>query len=170
MAREQVLYINFDEIPQTRDRKIYIKDYHTEAQDKDGNLITLAQDKRLYPYKLDNTVNVTVQTTKRIITFQIPAEYRWNGADIPKFLWSLVGSQHNPEFKVPSMLHDFMLEFKADILANLFDCSVKEYRRITSLTFRQSLKDEGVKVVKSNIMSWFVQVFQATVNRGEWDL
>ena len=170
MAREQVLFINYDNVPETRDRKVYIQDYSIEAQDKEGNIITLAQDKRLYPYKLDNTVNVTIQTTRRVIKFEIPANYRWNGADIPKLLWTCVGSQHNPEFKVPSMLHDYMLEFKAEILSNLFDFSVPEYRRITSLTFRQALRDEGVKVIKSNIMSWFVQVFQATVNRGEWDL
>ena len=48
--------------------------------------------------------------------------------------------------------------------------SVKDFRRLTSLTFRQSLKDNGTKTVKSNIMSGCVQGFQAIFNRKEWNI
>ena len=171
MSKEQVLYITFDKTPETRDRRIYLKDYSIATKDKKGNIITLAEDKKLYPFKLDNTVNVTIQTDRRIIKFKIPAESRWNGADIPKILWFFVGSQYNPEFKVPSMLHDYMLEFKSEIFSTLEDdVSVADYRRLTSLSFRQALKNEDVKTVKSNIMSGCVQLFQATLNRGEWKI
>lgn len=171
MAKEQVLYINFDKQPETRDRRIYTKDYSIATKDKKCNIITLAEDKKLYPFKLDNTINVVIQTDRRIIQFSIPADYRWNGADIPKFLWFFVGSQYNPEFKIPSMLHDYMLEFKEDIYCELEeDVSVADYRRLTSLAFRQALKQEGVRTVKSNIMSGCVQLFQATFNRKEWNI
>ena len=169
--REKVLFINFDNEPQTRDRRIEDKDYKILVQDKKGNTITLAEDKKLYPFKIDNAVIVTVATNRRVIKFVIPADYRWNGADIPKCTWSLVGSQFNPEFKIPSMIHDFMLEFKQEIYLTLDnDVSIADYRRLTSLAFRQALKDEGVKTVKSNIMSGCVQIFQATINRGEWNI
>lgn len=171
MPKEQVLYITFDKAPETRDRRIYLKDYSIATKDKRGNIITLAEDKKLYPFKLDNTVNVTIQTDRRVIKFKIPAEYRWNGADIPKILWFFVGSQYNPEFKIPSMLHDYMLEFKREIYSTLEDdVSVADYRRLTSLSFRQALKNEDVKTVKSNIMSGCVQLFQSTLNRGEWKI
>lgn len=171
MTKEQVLYITFDKAPETRDRRISIKDYSIATKDKKGNIITLAEDKKLYPFKLDNTVNVTIQTDRRVIKFKIPAEYRWNGADIPKILWFFVGSQYNPEFKVPSMLHDYMLESKSEIYSTLEDdVSVADYRRLTSLAFRQALKNEDVKTIKSNIMSGCVQLFQATINRREWKI
>ncbi len=170
MAKEQVLYIIFNETPETRDRRIYVKDYNIAVNDKKGNIITLAEDKKLYPFKLDNTVDVTIRTDRRVIEFKIPAEYRWNGADIPKILWLFVGSQYNPEFKIPSMIHDYMLEFKSAIFSTLEDISIADYRRLTSLAFRQALKNEDVKTIKSNIMSGCVQLFQATFNRGEWKI
>ena len=48
--------------------------------------------------------------------------------------------------------------------------TVAEYRRLTSLIFRDLLKTYGTKTVKSNIMSGAVQMFQATFNRHEWKI
>ena len=69
------------------------------------------------------------------------------------------------------MIHDYMLEFKFLILEETLkdEISIKEYRRISSLVFRQALKNDGTKTIKSNIMSGAVQLFQATLNRREWD-
>ena len=36
------------------------------------------------------------------------------------------------------------------------------------MIFRQLLKDDGTKTIKSNIMSGAVQFFQATINAREW--
>ena len=68
------------------------------------------------------------------------------------------------------MVHDYLLEFKFDILKEVLndEISIKEYRRLTSLIFRQLLKDDGTKTIKSNIMSGAVQFFQATINAREW--
>lgn len=170
MSKEKVLYVEFDKRPLTRDRRIEPKDKNIATKDKKGNIITLEADKRLYPFKIDNSVKCTVVTTVRTIEFAVPNQYRWNGADIPKALWLFVGSQYNPEFKVPSMIHDLMLEYKEDIYSKLTNISVAEYRRLTSLIFRQLLKDEGVRTIKSNIMSGAVQLFQATFNRKEWKI
>lgn len=46
--------------------------------------------------------------------------------------------------------------------------SIKEYRRLTSLIFRHILKKQGTNTIKANIMSWAVQVFQATINFRQW--
>lgn len=167
---EQVLYITFDKQPQTRDRNISPKDKFLATKDKQGNIITLEADKKLYPFKIDNSVKCTIVTTVRTIEFTIPNQYRWNGADIPKFMWALVGSRYNPEFKIPSMVHDIMLEFKEDIYSKLTNISVAEYRRLTSLIFRQLLKDKGVGTIKSNIMSGAVQCYQTLFNRKGWQI
>lgn len=168
--KEQILAITPNNPPRYGDRFITCDDFHKITTDKNGNRITLAEHKRLYPYIVGNEIIWTVSTTLRDFSFTIPAEYIWNGADIPRFLWFFVGSKDSPQFKVPSMLHDFLLEYKDYIYNNVLckKMSVKEYRRLTSLIFRQSLKDYGTKTVKSNIMSGCVQAFQATLNRKEW--
>jgi hypothetical protein len=38
--------------------------------------------------------------------------------------------------------------------------SKKEYRRLTSLIFRELIKKQGTNVIKANVMSWCVDVFQ----------
>lgn len=170
--KEQVLSIKYSEYPIYFDRQQEEKDDEIIVLDKKGNRITLAEHKKLYPYEVKNEVTWTVSTTLRDFSFTIPAGYVWNGADIPRLLWVFVGSKDSPEFKIPSMIHDFMLEFKEYIYSNVLtkSISVKDFRRLTSLTFRQSLKDNGTKTVKSNIMSGCVQGFQAIFNRKEWNI
>lgn len=170
--KEQVLSIKYSEYPIYFDRQQEEKDDEIIVLDKKGNRITLAEHKKLYPYEVKNEVTWTVSTTLRDFSFTIPAGYVWNGADIPRLLWIFVGSKDSPEFKIPSMIHDFMLEFKEYIYSNVLmkSISVKDFRRLTSLTFRQSLKDNGTKTVKSNIMSGCVQGFQAIFNRKEWNI
>ena len=103
-------------------------------------------------------------------SFKIKKGYIWNGADIPRCFWRLVGSRTDNAFLTASMVHDFMLENKKfileDVLKNTMTAS--EYRRLTSLIFRQILKDTGTGTIKANVMAWCVQIFQSTFNRKEW--
>lgn len=170
--KEKILSIKASTPPRYGDRNISDEDFKITVQDKKGNRITLAEHKKLYPYVVANEVTWTVSTTIRDFSFTIPAGYLWNGADIPRLLWFFVGSKDSPQFKVPSMIHDFMLEYKDYIYINvLCKCmSIADFRRLSSLIFRQSLKDYGTRTVKSNVMSGCVQGFQATINRKEWKI
>lgn len=170
MRKEKVLSVVYDVKPDYFDRHVESGDEKIIVYDKKGNRITLAEHKELYPYQLRNEVRFTIETTKRTFLFTIEVGYVWNGADIPPILWFFVGSKDDPKFKVPSMVHDYLLEFKFDILKEVLndEISIKEYRRLTSLIFRQLLKDDGTKTIKSNIMSGAVQFFQATINAREW--
>lgn len=170
MKKEKVLSVIYDVKPDYCDRHVEHGDDKIIVYDKKGNRITLAEHKELYPYQLLNDVRFTIETTKRTFIFVIEAGYVWNGADIPSILWFFVGSKDDPKFKVPSIVHDYLLEFKFDILKEVLndEISIKEYRRLTSLIFRQLLKDDGTKTIKSNIMSGAVQFFQATINAREW--
>ena len=111
------------------------------------------REKKKYPFKLHNDVPVTVITNKRIFGFTIPKKYIWNGADIPSYLMRIIGSKTDNAFLTASMVHDYMLENKKyihDIVLN--KCiSIKEYRRLTSLVFREILKTSGVNVFKANV-------------------
>ena len=170
--KEKVLSIKPSTSPRYGDRIVSAEDSYEIVTDKCGNRITMAEHKKLYPYIAANEVTWKVSTNIRDFSFTVPAKYVWNGADIPRLLWSFVDSKDSPKYKVPSMIHDFLLEFKESIYKNVLnECmSVKDFRRLTSLIFRQAIKDYGTGTVKSNIMSACVQAFQSTVKRGKWEL
>ena len=159
--KEQVLSLNFNEDPDIRERGY-----------KDDDPDEIKKQKIKYPFEIFNTVTLTIITDKRQFSFDIYNGYYWNGADIPKVLWLLVGSRYNPEFREASMIHDFMLQFKKYILTEVLknEISVQDYRRLTSLIFREKLKTQGTNTIKANIMAWTVDVFQHYGNRKGWQL
>lgn len=131
----------------------------------------IVKEKRKKPFELKNDVIVTVFTTEFKFSFRIKAGYIWNGADIPKPLW-WVGSSKDNDYLIASMVHDFMLEFKEFVYKEVLESriSVKEYRRLTSLIFREILKQSDINCVKANVMSWCVDFFQCTFNRNAWKI
>ena len=160
MSKEEVLFIFFDKPPDVRIRVI-----------NDSDTKETKQAKIKYPFELHNTITVTVITSFRTFSFNIYNGYTWNGADIPKFFYRVIGSRTSNQFLIASMLHDYMLEFKAymmnEVLLN--QTTKSEYRRLTSLIFREKIKAQGTNTIKANIMSWCVDVFQMFNKRG-WEL
>lgn len=159
--KEQILSVDIHPKPDVRIRVI---------EDTDTNETKQAKVK--YPFELFCTVTVTVITDKREFSFDVYNGYTYNGADIPRFLWRIVGSRTDNQFLVASMLHDFLLEFKAYIYNEVLkkSISIDEYRRLTSLIFREKLKTQGVNTIKANIMSWAVDVFQHYGNKRGWQI
>lgn len=161
MSKEQVLEIKFNELPDARIR--VIEDTDTEPT---------KQAKIKYPFELFNTVTVTIQTDFREFSFDVYNGYVWNGADIPRALWRIVGSRTDNQFLIASMLHDYLLEFKVYMINEVLEnqITVDEYRRLTSLIFREKLKHQGVSTIKANIMAWAVDVFQHYCNKKGWEI
>ena len=67
------------------------------------------------PYKLRYSVSVRVTYQKKVYYFILEKGYRWNGANVPKFAWSIIGSKDEPRFRTASCIHDFLCENKAVI-------------------------------------------------------
>lgn len=160
MEREKVIHVQSDKVPNIIIRVI----------DEDNDSALTKKSKCRYPFELTSKTTFTVTTTRREFYFTIPKGYCWNGADIPPFIW-WVGASKDNEFLLPSLVHDYLLEFKTYIYNNNFkDTSVMEYKRITSLIFRQLLKESGTSDIKANLMSFAVDAFQSTLNRGSWNI
>ncbi len=159
MGKEKINDIIFSDILDVRIRVI---------NDEDSKVII--KNKKKYPFELFNTVTVKIITTKREFKFDIFKGYTWNGADIPRFLWRLVGSRTDNDFLIASMLHDYLLEFKVFIMKEVLNGEItkREYRRLTSLIFRELIKKQGTNVIKANVMSWCVDVFQMC-NIRSWE-
>lgn len=107
------------------------------------------------PFILENDIAyLTATSYKDAYRIVIDAGYIWNGANIPRFLWRIVGSQYNPEFLPASMIHDWLCEHKDFIVQN----GVK----ISSNIFRDILILYKVPVFKANVMATTVRLFQYT--------
>ena len=161
MSREKIKNIYFSEQPQVFVRVI-----------RDDEPKEIQKQKKNYPFELNNTVTVTVETDFRSFSFNIPNGYTWNGADIPRVFWRVIGSRTDNDFLIASMLHDYLLEFKAYMINEVLSkqITVQEYRRMTSLIFREKIKKQGTNVIKANVMSWCVDVFQHYLNRKDWHI
>lgn len=129
-----------------------------------GDSETLIEYKKEYPFKLFNSLTFCIQTTKRNFSLFIRQNFVWNGADIPPFLW-FIGTRTSNEFLLASLIHDFMLNEKYRIINEILygKISLQEYRRLTSLIFREVLINTGTGRIKANIMSFSVDCWQKYV-------
>ena len=93
---------------------------------------------------------------KDIYRITINKGYTWNGANIPRFLWRIVGSQYNPEFLPASMIHDWLCEHK--------DFIIRDGVKISSDIFKDILVLYGVSKIKAWMMATAVRAFQMTQN------
>lgn len=143
-------------------RQITQGDDLTYVVSKDGHIRTVLEDKKKFPYKIRRKLNFCVHLKDGWHRITIPAGYVWNGADIIKTLWLIVGTQFNPEFLLASLLHDFMLENREPIMNVTFKGILKpqEYRAVTSNVFYYGLIHSGVSEKKANLMRFFVDKFQ----------
>lgn len=108
------------------------------------------------PFTLKNNVYYISRKYKDLESYGIAINkgYNWNGANIPRFLWRLVGSQYNPEFLPASMVHDWLCENKDFIARN----GVK----ISSDIFKDILILYKVNKFKAWVMASAVRTFQMT--------
>ena len=158
MAKEKILNVACDVVPDIRLRTLLSTDSDEQAKDK-----------KKKPFRLFNDCTFTITTSQRILTFTIEAGYVYNGADIPRPLWWL-GSSRDNDYVVASMVHDYLLQYKVKIYKEVFheNITASEFRRLTSLIFREILKEHKMNVVKANVEAWFVDVFQGCFNKKGW--
>lgn len=117
------------------------------------------EDKKQKPYINKKAVVFTVDYLGTIYVIEIPKGYTWNGANIPRCFWFLIGSMGENSFLNPSMVHDIMTEKKSLIAYD---------RQLSSIIFRELLIASGVSRLKANIMYKSVDVYQKLF--CDWDV
>lgn len=118
--------------------------------------ISVDLDNKEKPFKLLNNVAYLSgkYSGKEIYRIVVNKGYTWNGANIPRFLWRIIGSQYNPEFLPASMVHDWLCENK--------DFIVQDGVKISTDIFKDILILYGVSKTKANIMAAAVYLYQLT--------
>lgn len=71
---------------------------------------TMDINKKPFINKKALTVKVIDYLESEAYTFDIKADYTWDGASIPRIFWRLIGAKTDPRFLVPSMIHDVLCE------------------------------------------------------------
>lgn len=115
------------------------------------------QKKKEKPYFNKTRVLWNINYLGREYCFVIPKGYRWNGANIPRFVWWLIGSMGESDFLDASMVHDILCE-NHDYVEN--------DRQLSSMIFREILKAAGVGNIRANTMYLAVDNFQKLC--GKW--
>lgn len=98
---DEEIGILFDKVPNVTMR--YVTPFTTEEEKKEINkkpFINLTELKVILQDKIE----------QEIYEFVIPKEYCWNGANIPRVFWRLMGSMTDNRFLIPSLLHDTLCE------------------------------------------------------------
>ena len=140
------LSIEFSEVPHVCIR--YILPTATEQE---------KQSIKKYPFINKRTLKVVLydKEKEQIYDFTILKGECFNGADIPRFFWRLIGAQTDNTFLIPSMIHDKL-------------CSehhlVNNDRHFSSLVFKAMLIAGGVSKFKAQTMYLAVDNFQRFCN------
>jgi hypothetical protein len=93
--------ILFDKVPNVTMR--YVTPFTTDEEKKEINkkpFINLTELKVILQDKIE----------QETYEFIIPKDYTWNGANIPRVFWRLMGSMTDNRFLIPSLLHDTLCE------------------------------------------------------------
>ena len=183
MSREKIITVY--EVPEYTEGDPYLripitpdKSPATMRVDREtGEYITLWEEKLRYPYCTRVASRITVKTNVRKYKFTLKLDndfFIWNGQNIPRICWTLLGiSKDSPYGWVASKWHDNLLvyrqEFLNEVRREIPGYTLNEFRRLTSLIFRQLLINNSVPKWKAYIMAWFVQMWQL-INPLWWDV
>lgn len=70
----------------------------------------------------------------------VPAGFKTDGASIPRFLWSFIGSPFNGAYRLPALFHDAAY------------CTPGVKRAEADRMFYDAMREEGVSFVKAQLM------------------
>lgn len=118
-------------------------------------IITVDVKNKKKPFVLQNNIEyISEKYNGKHYCIRIGRKYNWNGANIPRVFWRIVGSQYDPQFLPASCIHDWLTENK--------DFIKKRGAYTSSAIFRDILVLYGVPKFKANLMFSAVYAFQLT--------
>mgnify|MGYP002520601590 CR=1 FL=1 len=106
-----------------------------------------------YPFENKSELEVTLFDRKNFkkYEFTIRKGYCWDGGTIPRLFWRIIGSNTDPEFLIPSLIHDVLCENHS---------YVDNDRYFADKVFERLLYVSGVPAFKRWLMFHCVDNFQ----------
>lgn len=72
------------------------------------------------PFIVLQDIKIFIEFKDKMYNFTIPKGYDWNGANVPPFLWLIIGQRTDPRFRLASCVHDYLCEHHAVIENNRY--------------------------------------------------
>lgn len=139
---DEEIEIQFDKIPNVTMR--YVTPFTTEEEKTEIN-------KKPFINLSELKVIINDKVEQETYEFVIPQDYCWNGADVPRLFWRLIGASNDNRFLIASMIHDKLCENKEFIDNN---------RALSTDVFNALLKVAKVNPVSRFFMKNSVAMFQ----------
>ena len=140
--KDDKIKILFDKIPNIGIRRIL-----PSMSEKQIDVI------REKPLILKNKIFCRIIYNKMSYGFFIEKNYNWDGASIPSFAWVIIGQGLDPEFYIPSLVHDVLCENHDYVNNN---------RYLSTLVLDGLLNANKVNAFKRWVMKHSVDNFQKT--------
>jgi hypothetical protein len=104
--------------------------------------------------RVQQDFTITVTTASGTFQITVPTGYdQFNGASIPKFLWSSIGHPYMKAYEAPALVHDYLYDTPAARATGF-----KTRAEIDALFFH-SLVAYGVPKPRARLMHWAVDKF-----------
>lgn len=141
---------------------------------------------RIFPKKasikeiLDIIKKPFITTKKIILSFELNKEayylpiksgFIFDGATIIKIFTPIIGIGTDIRFMKAALIHDYFLDHRSEIYPICFKSkiSVKNFITLTTILFKEILRQNYVSDIKSNIMAFFVEEWQKSIfNKKMW--
>lgn len=95
----------------------------------------------------------------------VPRGFKYDGASVPRALWSILGVSKDGIHRAAATVHDFLYSRKGAVHGSRYarsrwrTCRFKITRKQADVKFYQMLRDSGVGRVRAKAMYWAVRVF-----------
>ena len=143
---DEEIAILFDKVPNVAMR--YVTPFTTEEETKQIN-------KKPFINKKNLNVRLTDKIEETVYEFEVPEDYTWDGASIPRIFWRLIGAKTDPRFLIPSMIHDVLCE-NHDL--------IDENRYLSTIVFERLLYVSKVNPFSRWLMKHSVDNYQKFCN------
>lgn len=140
--------ILFDKVPNVTMR--YVTPFTTEEEKKEIN-------KKPFINLSELKVIIKDEIEQEAYEFIIEKDYTWNGANIPRIFWRLMGSMTDNRFLIPSMIHDKLCE-NHDL--------INDNRYLSTIIFERLLYVSKVNPFSRWLMKHSVDNYQKIC--GDW--
>ena len=133
-------------------QKAFADDCNPDASNNPCFSGTVETEWLVHPTENDRNMKLLKNFTfvdNKSTVWTVPAGYELNGANIPRPLWSFIGSPFYGDFRRASVVHDYFCEEKRK-----FDYSSKEVHDI----FYQGMLEDGVPRWKATLMDTAVRL------------
>ena len=117
-----------------------------------------------------NTI-LSFKLNKEVYYFTIQSGFVFDGATIIKILVPFIGLGTDIRFMKAALIHDYFLDHKSEIYPKYFKVkiSVNGFITLTTILFKEILRQNYVSKIKSNIMAFCVKEWQKSIfNKKMW--